>query len=81
MVLAQVIGKIWATKKIKSLNSYKMLTVQEEQSGKIMTAIDTLDAGKGDRVVITRGSSAMKNEINYNLPIDATVIAIVDDKK
>ena len=81
MVLAQVIGKIWATKKTESLSSCKMLTVQDEQSGKVMIAIDTLDAGKGDRVIITRGSSAMKNEINYNLPVDATVIAIVDDKK
>lgn len=81
MRLAHVVGRIWATKKADNLSPYKLLLVKDENSGELITAVDVLDAGEGERVVITNGSSARRDEIDINLPIDATVIAIVDDKK
>ena len=82
MQLAKVVGKIWATAKAETLTGYKLLQVcllQDEPE--TLIAADSLDAGIGEIVLLTGGSAARVCESSHSLPIDATVIAIIDEKK
>ena len=47
-------------------------------TGSPFVAIDTVDAGKGDIVVVTEGSSARQTVQTEALPVDAVIIAVVD---
>jgi microcompartment protein CcmK/EutM len=40
--------------------------------------VDTVDAGPGDLVVITEGSSARNTDFTEGLPVDAVVVAVLD---
>jgi|SRR5690606_14408310 len=82
MQIATVIGSVWATKKEEILRGLKFLIVQPElpNGTKINSpyiAVDRIGAGVGDKVMVTKGSSA--NNINEErLPIDALIIGIID---
>ncbi len=89
MVLGKVVGSIWATQQAKSLSTHKLLLVETREGGKaggggsfgarVLAATDSLDAGMGDTVILVGGSSARMDDPASSLPIDATVIAIVDE--
>lgn len=83
MFIGTVVGSIWATQKSQSLSSYKLLTVSVLDKGeeKIFVAADTLGAGVGERVILVGGSGARVSEEPSNIPLDLTIIAIVDEKK
>ncbi|SFE34191.1 ethanolamine utilization protein EutN [Peptostreptococcaceae bacterium pGA-8] len=85
MKLARVTGSLWATKKSDSLKEYKLMTVELEPpfSGnrRLIIAVDTLGAGIGERVLISCGSSAHAGGINPSAPVDAAIVAIIDEKK
>lgn len=83
MRIAFVIGTVVATMKDEKLRGRKLLLVREADPngkpiGSQFVAIDTVDAGKGDIVVITEGSSARQTVQTEALPVDAVIIAIVD---
>ena len=80
MRLAYVVGRIWATSKSDGLRAYKLLLVRDAHDGELYTAADTLDAGEGEMVITAGGSSAARDTDNISLPIDASIIAIVDEK-
>jgi microcompartment protein CcmK/EutM len=83
MRIASVIGTVVATIKQEKLSGRKLLLVREvntagKASGEPFVAIDTVDAGKGDVVVITEGSSARQTTFTDGLPIDAVIVAVID---
>lgn len=84
MKLAKVIGSVWATKKEKSLEGSKLIVarVYEPDTGNLcecIVAVDCVGAGVGELVLITTGSGSRKSQGgSSNLPIDATVVGIVD---
>ena len=84
MILAKVIGQIVATQKEPSHEGKKLLLVQpltihEEPTGDPIVAVDSVDAGVGDRVLaVQEGFSAMTSVGHTDAPIDAAVIGIVD---
>lgn len=83
MVIAKVVGAAVATIKDETLIGTKLLIVREtniqgEPTGKPLVAIDTVNAGTGDLVLIAGGSSARQTEITKNRPVDAVIMAIVD---
>lgn len=86
MIIGKVIGSIWATRKEESLTGAKLLVVRKEKiendsvkdDDDIVIAVDQIGAGKGDRVLVTSGSSAISINPEKNLPIDAAIIGIVD---
>ena len=86
MILAEVVGNLWATKKSEALNEYKLLVLRqlyEDNSSeyKPMVAADTLDAGIGD-MVITGGGSAARRAVGRDaLPVDCAIVGIVDEDK
>jgi ethanolamine utilization protein EutN len=84
MILARVIGQVIATHKEPSHEGKKILLVQalnlqNELTGDPFVALDSVDAGIGDRVLaIQEGFSAMTAVGHTDAPIDAAIIGVVD---
>ncbi len=83
MLIARVVGDVVSTIKDEKITGRKLLIVREvttenEIVGKPVVAIDTLDAGIGDVVLIAQGSSARQTSSTKDTPTDAVIMAIVD---
>lgn len=85
MEVAKLVGKVWATRKYDSMNGLKLMLVEcivGKDSGKQYVAVDTIGAGIGDRVLITKGSSAkhiLEQTKGEYVPVDAIIVGIIDD--
>ncbi len=80
MEIGKIIGNVWATRKDPILNGMTFL-IAELDDGKKIVVCDSIGAGVGDRVIITKGSGARKNLNTSSLPIDAVTIGIIDEKE
>lgn len=84
MLIGRVIGDIVATQKAPSHHGGKLLVVQPldldgSDRGEPLLALDSVDAGLGDRVLFTvEGSAAMMAVGRPNSPIDAAIIGVID---
>ncbi len=83
MLIARVVGDVVSTMKDEKIVGRKLLIVREvttenEIVGKPIVAIDTVDAGVGDVVLIAQGSSARQTNSTKDTPTDAVIFAIVD---
>lgn len=84
MLIARVIGEIVSTQKHPSHVGRKALLVQPLQldgspRGDAVVALDSADAGIGDRVLlVTEGYSAMTSVGRPESPIDMAVIGVID---
>lgn len=83
MLIAKVIGNVWATRKEEALNGLKLMVVQRldpllQQDGEIFVAVDYVGAGIGEKVLVVTGSAARKAVAVSNIPIDATIVGIID---
>jgi len=83
MLLGQVIGTVWATRKDEQLVGMKFLIVREvDLAGKpqdnFVVAVDSVGAGEGETVLVAQGSSGRQTELTKNKPVDAVIMAIVD---
>ena len=84
MLIAQVIGDVAATQKHASHVGRKILMVQPlnldgSDRGAPVLALDSVDAGIGDKVLLTtEGFSAMTSVGRPNSPIDMAVIGVID---
>lgn len=87
MKVAKVIGNIWATRKEDKLSGLKLMIVKpidllnEENSFTPIVAVDIIGAGVGETVLFVSGSSARSAVADLNIPVDATIVGIVDDKE
>ena len=85
MLIGRVIGDVVATQKVPSHEGRKILVVQPlnldgSDRGEPILALDAVDAGIGDRVLLAmEGFSAMTAVGRPNSPIDAAVIGVIDD--
>lgn len=83
MELAKVIGNVVATVKHESLTGVRLLLIQPHDhagrpAGDPIVAADPLQAGVGDTVEwITGREAALALPVTFS-PVDATVVAIVD---
>jgi microcompartment protein CcmK/EutM len=84
MVIGKVIGDVVATQKVPSHEGRKILVVQPlnldgTDRGEALLALDAVDAGVGDRVlVVTEGWSAMTSVGRPQSPIDMAVVGVID---
>jgi len=83
MLLARVIGTVVATRKDERLVSSKLLLAHPvnpagEFTGNPLVAVDTVDAGAGETVLIVSGSSARMASGLKDSPVDAAIVGIVD---
>ncbi len=84
MLLARVVGEIWATQKDSRLERMKFLAVSpidsnREHSASIVVAVDSVGAGPGELVLVAQGSSARQSDLTEGKPVDAVIMAIIDD--
>ena len=75
MLLGQVAGKVWATKKSSALTGQAFLTVRVGE--RILVCADCVGAGEGETVLVATGGAARAIRISI-IPIDAAIVGIVD---
>jgi ethanolamine utilization protein EutN len=84
MLICRVIGDVVATQKSPSHEGQKILVVQPlnldgSDRGEPVLALDAVDAGVGDRVlIVSEGFSAMTAVGRPQSPIDTAVIGVID---
>ena len=83
MILGRVVGTVVATRKDERLVGAKLLLVRAvDPRGKDeaahMVAVDTVDAGLNDKVLVVTGSSARMASGLKDTPVDAAIIGVVD---
>ena len=84
MTLCKVTGTIVATQKNQTLKDYKVLIVQPvslegKLIGRDVLAVDTVDAGVGDTVlIIQEGAGAQQILKRKDMPVHSIIVAVVD---
>lgn len=87
MKVGRVIGNIWATRKEERLAGLKLLVIQpinllnDNSVETPVVAADIIGAGVGEKVLYVGGSSARGAAGGMDIPVDATVVGIVDDQE
>ena len=84
MLLGKVTGTVVATRKDDNLTGLRFLLVRElntdmKETGKMVVAVDAVGAGVGEVVLYASGSSARNTTTTKDRPVDATIMAIVDE--
>jgi carbon dioxide concentrating mechanism protein CcmL len=84
MKMGRVVGSVVATQKDARLNGLKLLVVQNLDLGMTLekgyvVAVDSVGAGAGEVVLYATGSSARQTSITDGRPVDAVIMAIVDE--
>ncbi|MBA7625402.1 Carbon dioxide concentrating mechanism protein CcmL [subsurface metagenome] len=84
MILGKIIGNVVSTIKLPVYQGYKILVVQpvndkQKPHGKSILALDTVQAGVGDTVlVINEGNSSRLIMNNSTAPVRTMIVGIVD---
>ncbi|MBS0207432.1 MAG: EutN/CcmL family microcompartment protein [Planctomycetes bacterium] len=89
MFVAKVTGSVVATQKSAAMVGHKLLIVEPYRidgsardrlvtTGRTFVAVDTVGAGQNEFVLIVQGSSARLTPETKTLPVDATIIGIID---
>ena len=83
MILGEVIGTIWATRKYETLKGCKLQFVQPLNSemkkiGEPIVAVDTIGAGPGELIFYITASEAVIPLDVHMAPVDASIVGIVD---
>jgi microcompartment protein CcmK/EutM len=84
MKMGRVIGAVVASRKDEKLQGLKLLVVRNldlemaNEAGYVVAA-DAVGAGAGEVVLYATGSSARQTAITDGRPVDAVIMAIVDE--
>lgn len=83
MEIGKVVGNVWATRKDEKLCGQKLLVLKllkdkDSYSDGFLVAADNAGAGNGDLVLVTRGSGARESLEDRYIPVDATIVGVVD---
>lgn len=83
MLLGKVVGTVVSTRKEPTLDGSTLLLVRgldldAKPTATLVVAVDAVGAGVGEVVLYASGSSARQTEKTKDRPVDATIMAIVD---
>lgn len=83
MILGRVAGTIVATRKDPRLEGFKLLIIKPvapdgKEDSNYLIAVDTVQAGWSETVIVVSGSSARMADGCKDKPVDASVVGIVD---
>ena len=87
MKTGRVIGNIWATRKADNLSGLKLLVVQpislldDSPVDTPVGAAETCGAGREEKVTCGGGSPEGSPAGSREIPVDATIVGIVDDQE
>jgi ethanolamine utilization protein EutN len=83
MLLGRVVGRLWAARRAASLGGRKLLLVRAEsttgETARLIVAVDGLNAGPGDRVIVAHGSRVRDITIGADVADKDVIVGIVDD--
>ncbi|MFQ5636550.1 MAG: EutN/CcmL family microcompartment protein [bacterium] len=86
MIICRVVGDVVSTVKNPNFEGHKLLLVQpveldgDTPTDTSMIALDKVDAGKDDLVLINKeGSSARLLLENEDIPVQAVIVAVIDN--
>ncbi len=85
MTIGKVTGTYVATQKNQELRGKKILIVQpltpeRKPSGREILAVDVVDAGVGDTVLLmSEGTSARQVLVNNKIPVHTVIVGVIDD--
>ena len=83
MIAAKVIDSIWSTRKADCLVGIKFMIVEVidgKDAGQRLIAADLINAGIGENVIVSLGSSARQIFQPNTIPLDAAIIGIIDEE-
>ena len=83
MKLGKIVGTVVSTQKDEKIETLRLYIVRDlsislEEKPNFVVAADSVGAGVGEVVLYASGSSARQTDMTNNRPIDATIMAIVD---
>ena len=84
MILARVTGSVTSADKDPELVDYKLLVIQplgldDGPDGAELIAVDRVDAGVGDKVLVVKeGNAARQITGRDKVPLQAVIIGVVD---
>jgi len=83
MHLARVIGDVVVTRKDENLTGLKLLIIQplthdRQPAGRALVAADSVGAGVGEEVFFVRGKEASFPFYPPEVPLDASIVGIID---
>lgn len=84
MLMGKVVGTVVSTRKDEHLSGLRFLVVRElddrmKETGKMVVAADSVGAGPGEVVLYAQGSAARQTYLSHERPVDAIIMAIVDE--
>ena len=84
MYFGRVIGSVVATHGIEGLAGNRLLLVEKTDEngsalGREEVAVDTVQAGPGDRVVLVGSREAAMSLSEPHIAVDAAIVGIIDD--
>lgn len=89
MFIAKVVGSVVSTQKTAAMVGHRLLLIEPYvidpktrnsmvTTSRSLVAVDTVGAGENEFVLVVQGSSARMTPETKPLPVDATVVGIVD---
>ena len=83
MLLGKIAGTVVSSQKDDNLQGLRFMLVEEmdvdlKVTGKMVVAVDAVGAGVGEVILFAQGSSARQTTATKDRPVDATIMAIVD---
>jgi ethanolamine utilization protein EutN len=83
MFLGRVVGRLWASRRADGLAGRKLLLVRPESASgrethRLVVAVDGLEAGPGDRVIVAHGSRVRDITVGPQVADKDIVVGIVD---
>jgi len=84
MLIGKVVGTVVATRKEEEIEGLRLLVVrgldlEGKPTSTMVVAVDAVGAGVGEVVLYASGSSARQTRVTKDRPVDATIMAIVDE--
>jgi microcompartment protein CcmK/EutM len=83
MLIGKVVGTVVSNRKDPKIEGFKLMLVKNvdvdlEETGAYVVAADVVGAGIGEYVLYATGSSARQTVRTDRRPIDAVIMAIID---
>jgi ethanolamine utilization protein EutN len=84
VILGRVVGQVWASRQDARLGGAKLLVVRPHGAHAAglatghLVAVDDVDAGVGDEVVVCLGRPARLAAGGDDRPVDAAILGVVD---
>ena len=83
MIFARVAGTVVSTVRSDGIEGARHLLVEVctytgEPSGSYMVALDQHQAGPGEMVIVSQGSSCRQTEQTFQRAVDALIVGIID---